>query len=301
MLPENQDRFLPDMDTIFITSTSTDEFPSVRLLEASLRSFGGELAEASFWIFVKSPPVARIGNKHTCLIPLAVPPPAFRFGRKVAACAQAEQLAPAGTRSLVWVDPSCLVVQPPVLFSLEAASDAAFRPVHIRNVGLPAAENPDVFWQGIYAALGLADIATTVTSFVDNQSLRTYFNTHAFAINPALGLMRRWYELFAQLVNDKQFQAAACADELHQIFLFQAILSAMVASSLPPERVRILPTTYNYPYNLQGQIPAERRAITLDDLVCFTYEGRSIHPDLVTDIQMSKSLRAWLASRAPRG
>jgi hypothetical protein len=219
---------------------------------------------------------------------------AYPFGRKVAACARAEELAPAGTEALVSIDPSCLIVQPPVLFDLGPSFDAAFRPVHIRNVGLPPGEPLDAFWQGIYAALGVKDIATTITSFVDGQRLRAYFNSHSFAINPALGLMKRWYALFQQLVGDETFQAAACADEVHQIFLFQALLSALVASALDPARLRILPPTYNYPYNLQGRVPADRRAATLDDLVCFTYEERTIHSEAIQDIQVGDRLRAWL-------
>jgi hypothetical protein len=225
---------------------------------------------------------------------------AYPFGRKVAACAQAEQLVTTGTRTLVWIDPACLIVQPPVLFDLGAAFDAAFRPVHIRNVGLPPAEPLDAFWQGIYSALGLVDISTAVVSFVDSQRLRPYFNTHAFAIHPALGLMSRWYELFQQFIDDDQFQAAACPDQRHQIFLFQAILSSLVASSLAPERVLILPPTYNYPYHLLERIPTERRATAFDDLVCIAYEERSIHPEALTGIQVREPLRAWLEAKVPR-
>ncbi len=296
------------MNTIFFTIATVNDEAAVRLLIDSLRCFGGELANSPVWIFTEQPQEMRgLGfapeNVLTRIIPLMVPSSisAFPFGRKVAACAQAEQLVPAGTRSLIWIDPSCLIVQSPMLFDLGEAFDAAFRPVHVRNVGLLSTKPLDAFWQGIYNTLGLKDIPTTVTSFVDNQILRTYFNTHAFAINPSLGLMHRWHGLFQQLIGDEQFQNIAYQDELHQIFLFQAILSALVASSLEPVRVRILPSTYNYPYNLQERIPRNRRAVALDDLVCFTYESRSIHPNAVVDIQIREPLRLWLETRIPKG
>jgi len=288
---------------IFFTVASADSVPAVRLMVDSLRTFGGDLAGTPFWVFSTNPDAVRgsgsgLENESTRLLPLAVPEPllSYPFGRKVAACAEAERLVPAGRRSLVWIDPSCLVVQPPALFDLGASFDAAFRPVHIRNVGLPPAESLDPFWQGIYAVLGLEDVSTTVTSFVDGQLLRTYFNSHAFSVNPALGLMRRWYVYFQKLVEDGQFQAAACPDDAHQIFLFQALLSALVASSLEPARVRILPPTYNYPYHLQERIPADRRAAALDGLVCFAYEDCDIHPDALTGIQVREPLRSWLES-----
>jgi hypothetical protein len=288
------------MDTLFLTTISEEVKPAVHLLVDSLRAFGGDLAGSQFWIFTTDPKLS-YGREddRTCLLPLVVPAPvaAYPFGRKVAACAQAEQLVPAGTRSLVWIDSSCMFVQPPILFDLGAAFDAAFRPVHIRNVGLSPVESLDAFWQGIYTVLGVKDVGNTVTSFIDDQRLRTYFNSHAFSVNPALGLMRRWYEIFQRLLNDRQFQEAACPDERHKIFLFQALLSALVASSLEPTRVRILPPTYNYPYNLHDRVPADRHAVSLDELVCFTYEDRKIHPNALIDIQVHEPLRAWLEAR----
>jgi hypothetical protein len=111
--------------------------------------------------------------------------------------------------------------------------------------------------------------------------------------------MQRWYELFQQLVGDALFQAKACADELHQVFLFQALLSTLVATSIEPARIRILPPTYNYPYHLQDMIPADRRFSSLNETVCFTYEDCNIHPNLVTGIDLREPLRTWLETRVP--
>ena len=290
-------------DTIFLTYASAESLPAVRLMIASLRVFGGELAEVPVWVFLFGTETVRtFKDEHTLLIPLKVPDPvtALPFGSKVAACARAEQLAPAGTRSLVWIDPYCLIVQPPVLFVLGPDYQAAFRPVHIRNVGLPPSEALDAFWRGIYETVDLEDMQTSVTSFVDNQLLRTYYNSHTFSVNPALGLMQRWFSLFTQLAGDTHFQSTACADERHQTFLFQALLSTLVASSVAPARVRILPPTYNYPYHLQERIPEDRRFKGLNESVCFTYEDCSIHPEVVTGLEIDEPLRSWLSEHAPK-
>lgn len=290
------------MDTLFLTTASAKNLTLVRRMIASLRTFGGELADAPFWVFATDPDsVSAIETDQTRILPLTAPVAGYLFGKKVAACARAEELAPAGTKSLVWVDAAYLFVQPPALLSLGADAEAAFRPVHIRNVGLPPSEPLDPFWSGIYAALGVDDIPATVTSFVDSQLLRAYFNSHAFAVNPALGLMTRWYELFQQLVGDADFQAAACPDDAHQIFLFQAILSALVATSIHTERLRILPPAYNYPYNLHELVPAENRPAALNDVVSFTYEERDIRPEAVTGIQVRDPLREWLVSHIRDG
>lgn len=285
-------------DCLFLTVVSPSDLPAARLMIASLRAFGGELAGAPMWVFSPQPEqIASLEDPHTRLFPLGpVPASPCLFAEKVAACARAEQRIPAGTTSLVWIDPGCLVVQPPLGFALGSDCDAAFRPVHVRNVGLPPSEPLDPFWQGICRLVGVDDIHSTVTSFVDGQVLRSYFNSHAFAINPALGLLRGWQERFQLLSGDQSFQAAACADDLHQVFLFQALLSALVVRSIEPARLRLLPPTYNYPCHLHPRVPPDRRINALNDMVCFTYED--LDPGSLAGFEVHHPLRAWLAEQA---
>lgn len=192
----------------------------------------------------------------------------------------------------------CLVVSPPVLYGLAGEMDAAIRPVHIRNVGLRKAEPLDTYWKNIYETVGVGDIDVVVESFVDRQPIRAYFNTHAFAVNPAKRLLHAWLEVFEKLISDKEFQVSACQGYFHQVFLHQAVLSALLAASLDLNRVRILPPEYNYPYNLHQSLAPDRRAAALNDLVSFTYEDRSIALAGVTDIEIREPLRSWLEQHA---
>ncbi len=287
---------------IFLTAVrSLKEKSRAGILIDSIRAFGGALHDCPIWVFEANPqkvPCNDLAGNGVRVIPLEVPATVrdYIFGDKVYACAQAETMVTPEAQALVWIDSNCLVVQPPVLFALGVAFDAAVRPVHIRNVGLLASDPLDEFWKTIYATVGANDIASTVESFVDRQHLRAYFNSHAFAINPQKGLLRRWFALFEQLVCDHAFQARACADERHQIFLFQAILSALLVTSFDSQRIHILPPTYNYPYNLHARVLTEKRPPSINDLVCFTYEDRSLDPSAMTDIQMDESLRAWLSA-----
>jgi len=293
--------------SIFITKVRTPAGKAAaRLLVDSIQTFGGEMSGCAIWVFATDPqnePCRDLGNSQVEVFPLPVPEVIehYPFGDKVLACARAEAMAPAEVQSLIWLDLDCLVVQPPLLFDLGAEFDAALRPVHLRNVGLPPSEPLDLFWSGIYAAIGVEDVHSTVVSFVDRQRLRAYFNSHGLAVRPALGLFQRWYELFERLVCDDTFQAAACSDERHRIFLFQALFSALVASSLDAQRIRILPATYNYPYNLHDQVPEDRRVTALNDLVCFTFEGRAVHPKAVTDVEIREPLQSWLEARVTVG
>jgi hypothetical protein len=266
----------------------------------SLRSFGGSLAQSPVWLFESDPRAEcrRLAQVGLTVIPLQVPDAIRKalFSEKVFAGAQAEAMAGADVGSLVWIDPGCLVVQPPLLYALDEDFDAAFRPVHIQNVGLRVGDPLDAFWQGIYTAVGLTDVSTTVQSFVDQQTLRAYYNSHAFAVNPARGLLGRWLEYFQALACDTLFQQTACQDDPHQIFIFQALLSALLVKEIAPQRLRILPPEYNYPFNLQGNVPAEYRARALNDVVTFAYEDRSLNPAEITDIALEEPLRSWLVT-----
>ncbi len=290
---------------IFMTKVRTPAGRrAARLLIESIRSFGGEMSGCPFWVFDLAPQVTPFQDFDSAaarIIPLDVPKDllSYHFGDKVYACAHAEELAPADVHSLVWIDPSCLVVNPPLLYGLAGEVDAAVRPVHIRNVGLQETEPLDAYWRKIFETVGVRDVEAVVEFFVDGQRIRAYFNTHAFAVNPAKRLLRAWLECFEKLAGNQDFQAGACQDDLHRIFLHQGVLSALMAAWLDPDRVRILPPDYNYPYNLHQSLSPDRRAAALNDLVSFTYEGRSIVPADVMDVVIREPLRAWLAQHAP--
>jgi hypothetical protein len=268
---------------VFLTLVRTaSERAKAQLLIDSIRSFGGELGRCPVWVFEKDP--ARAASKDlegagVEILPLDMPGTSrgYYFADKVLACARAEALAQAKARSLIWIASDCL---------------------NIRNVGLTPSEPLDEFWRGTYEAVGVRDVRSTVETFVDGQHIRAYYNSHVFAVNPAAGLLRRWYDCFEGLVCDEAFQARACQGEGHQVFLHQAVLSALLATSLEPGRLRLLPPTYSYPYNLHRSVPPERRARTLNELVCIAYEDRSLHPDQVSDIDIDEPLRSWLSVHA---
>jgi hypothetical protein len=278
-----------------------------RIAIESLRAFGGPLRACEVWAFLlDTDRVSRAlpGIEGVQRFPLTVEhgPPPYPFAEKVYACAKAEEMAGPEIRSLVWLSLDCLVINPPLLFDLgptadAAPADAAFRPVHHQNVGSPAHEPADDFWQGVYRALGVEDIPYTVESFADGQTLRPYFNTHCFAFNPATGLGQAWWAHFKGMVRDEAFQAGPCRDELHQIFLHQAILSTLVPKMLDWERVRLLPPEYNYPLNLLHEMPPGRRAPTLNSLVNAVYEEAFPWDE----IEVQEPLRSWLMEHMSAG
>ena len=121
------------------------------------------------------------------------------------------------------------------------------------------------------------------------------FNSHLLSVRPSISLFRRWLTHFETLVMDQEFQSGPCQDELHKIFLHQAVLSALIAGSIDPQRARLLPPGYSYPYHLHQEVPPERRARSLNELVCVAYEDEKLDPDVMNDIGIDEPLRSWLS------
>lgn len=288
---------------IFLTWVHTPrQRDCARLLIDSLRAFGGSLRHLPIWVFETNPDkvsCASMTGEGVEIIRLDTPEPlrSYIFGHKVSACARAEELAPYA-RALIWIDAACLVVQPPSLLDLDASCDAALRPVHIRNVGLPDGAPIDAFWQGVYHSAGVPDVRFEVECFIDPQRLRAYFNTAVFALRPAAGIFHLWLEAFERLVRDQAYQNSACPDDLHQIFLHQAILSALLVTHIEPARIRLLPPDYSYPLHLHPRVAPEQRPAALNDLSVVVYEELDIQGSELNGMPVRDPLAGWIASRS---
>ena len=287
-------------DALFLTVVDSPEsIIPAKWMIASLREFGGELNDAPVVVFgtgedINAPDRFAGAGIEVRSLDLPERIRHYWLSEKVVAMAQAEQEYGKPGRTITWIDAPCLILKSPMLFLLDDGSQAAFRPVHLRNIGLALEDALDDYWRRIFQAVGIDDIPLPVDSFVDGQRLRAYFNTHAFSIKSGLGLMQRWLEIFMQLVTDATFQSGPCSDQSHRIFLFQAVLSALVVKELPAGEIRILPATYNYPYNLQGKVPPGKRAASLAGLVSLTYEGRRLNADSVQDITIPEPFYSFL-------
>jgi len=291
---------------IFATWVHSDEqIRALRLLIASIREYGGGVSSSPILVMelvegVVPDDVRLADGVSVHGVTIAEDLHGVWYGAKTTACAAAEALAAGRTRSLALLIPECLVVQPPDLLVLDGEHDIAVRPVHISNVGSHADAPPDGFWSGVYGVVGIDDVDLVVESFIDSVTLRAYFNSAAFTVDPSLGLMGEWRDRLAALAQDDAYMAAYCSDDLHRIFLHQAVLCAVLPSRLSATRIRILPPEYGYPYNLHGDVPWDRRAATMNDLVLPIYEERSVDPSVVDDIGIDEPLRAWLADKHGR-
>jgi len=264
-------------------------------LDKTLQHVGGPLIEVPWWILTTGTnPSYEITLNHPAVrwLTVEIEPEiaGYIFSPKVSAFAQAERLCSGEDVSLVWLNPECLVIQPPVEYFLSDQADAAFRPVHHRNIGSPVQEPMDPFWEGVYSAVNFKETGFTVRSFADEIDLRPYFNTHAFSLRSSMEVGQAWLETFRKLVLDQEFQESACQDIAHKIFLHQAVLSLVITSQIKPERIRLLPPTYNYPLNLHSQVPEPKRPGSIDDLVTAVYEEEADLQILPGDATLMESI-----------
>jgi hypothetical protein len=283
----------------FLTVTnSKQEERQARFLISSLRSFGGELKDCLVWVFQpgKNTPEAFSDLENVTTLPLEMEEPyrSFELADKVFACARAEELCGSEVGSLVWLNLDCLIVNPPLLFDLGQDFDAALRPVHIRNVGSLAGAPPDCYWETVYQTIGVTnDIPYTVESCVDAQTIRPYFNTHCFSVNPAKEIMQAWRETFKQLVDNKEFVDGPCLGASHQVFLHQVVVSALIMKLVEHDRIRMLPPTYSYPLHLQEKLPPAKRITSLNQMVCAVFEEM----DRLDQVTVEEPLKSWLVTQ----
>lgn len=282
----------------FVTLVSSpEEGHHARLMIKSLRKFGGKLSGCRVTVFV---PGNLDGDffAHD-LVDVEVndfssKPVDYPLGQKVTACAEAEKTCSPEIHTLIWFNPECLVIKPPIMLALNDPWKAAFRPVHIRNVGSIVDKPPDGYWQRIMNQVELVEPDFWVESFLDKQRLRPYFNTHLFAIDPGEGVLQRWLDNFQILVSDQAYQREFCRDPLHQIFLHQAVLSTLLAKAFSQEQIQILPPDYSYPLHLQERLPIDRRLQTLEEMSVAVYEDDDSIPTRIVGLDIEPELRKWI-------
>lgn len=292
-----------DKQPVFFATFISDEddFSGVQLLIKSLRQFGGTHRNSPFWIFLtpamkKSKVLENLGNTQQFKVEDQPFKPPYFFSTKVTAWVKAEEMARQQTRLLAWIDPCCLVLKEPSLFILDEKINAAFRPVHIRNVGQPVEQEIDGFWKSVLKQCNTPQVTDSIESFVDEQTILPYFNTHCFSIDPSFGILAKTKSNLHSLVEDTCFIGEYCSDSPHKIFLFQAVLSATLFAITSMEHIRILPPDYGYPFHLQEKISSEKRIHQMSEMTIMIYEEEQNLPLAFQQLSISPEIQGWYFS-----
>lgn len=276
--------------------TDESELRSAVLLAKSKRAFAGALSSSFFLVYT----TIEVGEAFTDFPEVGIfdikPPGKLAgclFSVKVSACQLAEEEAQLAGKTLIWIDPCCLILRQPSEFLIKSPHKAAFRPVHITNVGQLVHEPLSEYWRKIYEATGNHLPDFSIKSFIDGEEILPYFNTHCFSLDPSIGLCANWLMTLEKVWKDPSVQSCLL-DNPHRVFLFQAVLSAVVTSQLHGDEILILSPEYSYPYHLQEKVPPEKRVQWMNELTCVVYEEESLHPGCLRGLKVDEPLASWL-------
>jgi len=289
------------MAVVLCVASPSDERAAVMLIK-SIREFGGAYKDSPVYVFQDNAdenPCLVIKNMDANLLPLEIDPAArdYLFSRKVYACAQAERLLAGKAESIVWFDNQCLVFAHLDDLLLQDSKAVAIRPVQLLNtIGLAPEAPIDEFWGRIYQDAGVdPQKVPIVETFVDAKKIRFYINCQIISFRPELGICREWERIFTSLVKDAEYQKKACPDVLHQVFLHQAVLSAVINAKVNESELQWLPASCGYPLNLHEKLPPEKKLRRLKDVKYLVYDTiMQRRPDWMEIMPVEEPLKSWL-------
>jgi len=223
----------------------------------------------------------------------------YPLAAKAFAAAQVEALAADEVGTLVWLDPSVIVMDSLDALDLEGGNyDVAARPVYLLNtIGIPPGTEPNDFWAPIYRAAGL-DYRTLAAykTVVDEGDIQPYFNCEVIAYNPKLGICREWARIIEPLLKDKAYQSASCTTFQRRLFLHQAALSGVIASKVKPERIRPLPLACGYPFIIHERLSPAKKASTMKGMSVVIFDDAwASDPAWMKKIPIPEPLNGWLS------
>ena len=223
---------------------------------------------------------------------------AFPFTARLLAAAHAEGIAEERGLQLVWMDSESLILGEPGALVLPPGKVLGCRPVDHANVGSPWQGPADAFWQIIYDRCGVApEQVYPVSTTIDGQAIRAYFNAGLLAVRPEAGLLQQWRSDFAVICRDPSFDPLYAEWPLRRIFVHQAVLAATALSLLGRQAILELPPTVNYPLHMYGEASPERRPSSPGDLVTCRYENMLEEPDWQQRLPLSEDVMSWLELR----
>ncbi|MFX0009408.1 MAG: flavin reductase family protein [Candidatus Hermodarchaeota archaeon] len=273
--------------------------PKDLILAASIRKFGGLLSDFPIWVLI--PELEDNINKeikslflslNVDLIPFSTKDvPKFPFITYVLAAANAELLAKKEGRLLAWLSSNTIIFNEPKYFILDENKSLGYRPVHHTNIGSFYDEPIDPFWELVYQKCNVSkEKIFAMKTHVDHNKIRPYFNAGCLIVRPEKGLLQSWWNVYKELYNEHSFKDYYNKNYLYAIFIHQAVLSAVILSTMERAEIYELPFDYNYPLNLYYNCPIVYRAKNVNELTTVRYED----PEDLKKIPIQDPLKSWL-------
>ncbi len=296
-------------ETAFACLAGTDaQARHALLLAQSLRAFGGSLAGSPVMALV---PVGGVlaaeleAGMQACevtAVPFALAEPlnAVLLAERAAGAAQAEA-AGTGDRTMPRLAGQRLAdrAASPSDCAIPSEARIGCRPVDLRLLGSPWEETPDAFWEAIYEGCGVErDRIFRVSTTIEGQAIRAYFNAGCLVVRPEARLLRRWQATILTLVGRNEFRALSGRERL---FFHQAVLAGTLLSTLRQDEIAELPPTVNYPLHLHERVPMGRRPGRLSEVETCRYESVFAHEDWASRVPVGRGPARMVGGEALAG
>jgi hypothetical protein len=279
------------------------------LLAESIRSFAGSHSGEPIWFFtpghgerLSTTVRDRLLRLNVTLIPFEIDPELarFPFTGEATAAALAEEKARGQADLLAWLNANTLMLREPGDFLLPDEKSLGYRPVHHTNVGSRYGEDLDPFWTLVYGYCDVPeDRVFQMTTHVDGEVLRPYFNAGCHVSRSGKQLLRAWRDTFLRVYREPALQELYQQDGRYRIFIHQAVLSGVILSTFANDELQELPPEYNYPLHLHGEDVTGHRPSSLEELVTVRHEGFYADPDWARKMPAGEALKRWIAERLP--
>ena len=296
------------MESLIYAFCSGVTSPETLILVESIREFGGEFSDCPIWLFTKKTQtelpadLLSILEQHSVEIyTLDLDPEIvdFSFVNHVYAAAKAEKMALNKTENLVFLGTNSLFFDSPEKFLLKEGINLGYRPVHHKLIGSLYHEPIDYFWSLIYQKCDVKqDKSFPMQTHVDGQILRPYISSGCLVVNPKRGFFKVWWENYRIIHKEPVFKEFYEKYDLYEIFIHQAVLSAVMLSELEKNEIEELPFEYNYPINLYHESLEEFKPKNFEKLVTARYYlEKIVEEDEFNKIPFTESMKSWLEKR----
>jgi len=312
--------YLPGISTLFATNAAVDSGGKnqcvfvtyvnsheqerlVRVLIKSIRTSGGITGHCRIYVMLGDPenfPGTSLKSENLSLIPFEMDSSFLNYplAIKAFAAAQAEKAVGDIIQTMIWLDPGVIVTNSPDELIPGDHFDAVLRPVTLSNtISLSPGTPPNEFWEPIYRHCSLDYRALPeLETIVDCVKMQPYYNCEVFSVNPRLGICAEWARVLSDLLRDETYQKKACKTFLKKLFLHQAVLSGVITSKIPDDRIKPLPLNCGYPFNQHERLPADRQISSLNDAFVLIFDDAWFkYPNWLNKIPVHEPLRQWLS------
>lgn len=257
------------------------------LMAASFRRFTGKFKDAPLYSFqvrenwdVSRETVIKLealGVKHQKIV-LNKDYPNYPLANKPLLCAYAEETIDADI--LIFLDSDLIFFSEPQEFLLPPEYDVGIRPEHHKMIGSSGVSDPnEEYWMRLYKIAGVKDLSRFMTTTVDQQYIRSFWNSGLVAVRRKLGIFSAWKQNIEQLLE------VGTSITKENWYYEQSALSATICAAT--ENVFQFSPGYNYPIHSHNNMPEKERLRRFEDMVC-------IHDHLFRPRREKYRERTWV-------